>query len=41
MTKNVLGELEKRLATGPLGHDAPVPFFHFYGGGMHRDVLGA
>src|SRR6195952_5206447 len=23
MTKNVLGELEKRLATGPLRHDAP------------------
>jgi 8-oxo-dGTP pyrophosphatase MutT (NUDIX family) len=41
MTKNVLGELEKRLATGPLRHDAPVPFFHFYGGRMHRDVLGA
>jgi 8-oxo-dGTP pyrophosphatase MutT (NUDIX family) len=40
MTKNVLGELEKRLATGPLRHDAPVPFFHFYGGRMHRDVLG-
>ena len=41
MTKNVLGELEKRLATGPLRHDAPVPFFHFYGGRMHKDVLGA
>jgi 8-oxo-dGTP pyrophosphatase MutT (NUDIX family) len=41
MTKNVLGELEKRLATGPLKHDAAVPFFHFYGGKMHRDVLGA
>jgi 8-oxo-dGTP pyrophosphatase MutT (NUDIX family) len=40
MTKNVLGELERRLATGPLRHDAPVPFFHFYGGRMHRDVLG-
>ena len=40
MTKNVLGELEKRLATGPLTHDAAVPFFHFYGGRMHRDVLG-
>jgi 8-oxo-dGTP pyrophosphatase MutT (NUDIX family) len=40
MTKNVLNELEKRLATGPLRHDAPVPFFHFYGGRMHRDVLG-
>ena len=41
MTKNVLGELDRRLATGPLRHDAPVPFFHFYGGKMHRDVLGA
>ncbi len=41
MTKNVLGELERRLATGPLEHDAPVPFFHFYGGKMQKDVLGA
>ncbi len=41
MTKNVLGELEKRLATGPLSHDAAVPFFHFHGGKMHKDVLGA
>jgi 8-oxo-dGTP pyrophosphatase MutT (NUDIX family) len=41
MTKNVLGELERRLATGPLSHDAPVPFFHFYGGKMQKDVLGA
>src|SRR3954465_2283715 len=41
MTKNVLGELEKRLAAGPLSHNAPVPFFHFYGGRMHKDVLGA
>src|SRR4051794_40522643 len=41
MTKNVLGELEKRLAGGPLSHDAAVPFFHFYGGKMHKDVLGA
>jgi 8-oxo-dGTP pyrophosphatase MutT (NUDIX family) len=40
MTRNVLGELQKRLATGPLHHDALVPFFHFYGGRMHRDVLG-
>jgi 8-oxo-dGTP pyrophosphatase MutT (NUDIX family) len=40
MTKNVLGELERRLATGPLRHDAPVPFFHFYGGKMQRDILG-
>jgi hypothetical protein len=41
MTRNVLGELEKRLASGPLSHDAPVPFFHFYGGKMQKDVLGA
>jgi 8-oxo-dGTP pyrophosphatase MutT (NUDIX family) len=41
MTRNVLNELEKRLATGPLNHDAEVPFFHFYGGKMHKDVLGA
>jgi len=34
-------ELEKRLATGPLDHDAAVPFFHFYGGKMQKDVLGA
>jgi len=40
MTKNVLGELERRLATGPLRHDADVPFYHFHGGKMHRDVLG-
>src|SRR5665213_1060866 len=40
MTKNVLNELEKRLATGPLNHDAAVPFFHFYGGKMQKDVLG-
>src|SRR5712672_3936824 len=39
MTRNVLNELEKRLATGPLNHDAEVPFFHFYGGKMHKDVL--
>ena len=41
MTRNVLGELEKRLATGPLNHDAAVPFFHFRGGKMHKDILGA
>jgi 8-oxo-dGTP pyrophosphatase MutT (NUDIX family) len=41
MTKSVLNELEKRLATGPLNHDAAVPFFHFYGGKMQKDVLGA
>jgi 8-oxo-dGTP pyrophosphatase MutT (NUDIX family) len=41
MTKRVLGELETRLATGPLDHGAEVPFYHFYSGKMHRDVLGA
>jgi 8-oxo-dGTP pyrophosphatase MutT (NUDIX family) len=40
MTRNVLNELDKRLATGTLRHDADVPFYHFYGGKMHRDVLG-
>jgi 8-oxo-dGTP pyrophosphatase MutT (NUDIX family) len=40
MTRSVLGELERRLATGPLRHDAPVPFFHFYGGKMQKDILG-
>jgi len=39
MTVQVLGQLRKRLATGPLRHDAAVPFFHFYGGKMHMDVL--
>ncbi|MBR0974230.1 MULTISPECIES: NUDIX hydrolase [Bradyrhizobium] len=39
MTRNVLNELDTRLATGPLGHDAPVPFFHFYGGKMQKDIL--
>ena len=28
------------LAAGPLSHEAAVPFFHFYGGKMHKDVLG-
>lgn len=41
MTRNVLNELERRLAAGPLKHDVPMPFFHFYGGKMHKDVLGA
>jgi len=40
MTRNVLGVLGKRLADGPLHHDAAVPFFHFYGGKMQKDVLG-
>src|ERR1700753_2587203 len=41
LATKVLNELDKRLATGPLKHDAPVPFFHFYGGKMQKDVLGA
>jgi 8-oxo-dGTP pyrophosphatase MutT (NUDIX family) len=40
MTKRVLSELEGRLASGPLRHDARLPFFHFYGGKMQRDTLG-
>lgn len=40
MTRNVLNELDKRLSTGALRHDADVPFYHFYSGKMHRDVLG-
>jgi 8-oxo-dGTP pyrophosphatase MutT (NUDIX family) len=41
MTRNVLNELGRRLASGPLRHDVDVPFFHFYGGKMQKDVLGA
>jgi 8-oxo-dGTP pyrophosphatase MutT (NUDIX family) len=39
MTRNVLNQLDRRLAAGPLKHDAPLPFFHFYGGKMQMDVL--
>ncbi len=39
MTVQVLGHLRKRLATGPLRHDAPIPFMHFYGGKMQTDTL--
>ena len=39
MTKNVLNQLQKRLATGPLNHNAPLPFFHWYGGKMQLDML--
>ncbi len=39
MTKTVLRELDRRLATGPLSHAAEVPFFHYYGGKMQRDVI--
>ena len=41
MTKNVLNELNRRLETGELRHDADLPFYHFYDGKMRRDVLGA
>jgi 8-oxo-dGTP pyrophosphatase MutT (NUDIX family) len=41
MTRNVLNELERRLSMGPLSHDAALPFFHFYGGKMQKDILAA
>ena len=41
MTKNVLNELNRRLETGALRHDADLPLYHFYDGKMRRDVLGA
>ena len=41
MTQKVLNELGKRLSTGPLRHDAEVPFFRAEGGGMRRDILQA
>jgi len=39
MTTRVLQQLDRRLAAGPLRHDAPLPFFHFYGGRMQMDML--
>lgn len=39
MTQRVLGELEARLALGPLTHDVPVPFFHFRNGQLLRDLI--
>jgi 8-oxo-dGTP pyrophosphatase MutT (NUDIX family) len=39
MTVQVLGHLRRRLATGPLRHDAPIPFMHFYNGKMQTDTL--
>jgi 8-oxo-dGTP pyrophosphatase MutT (NUDIX family) len=39
MTVKVLQQLEIRLAAGPLRHDAPIPFFHFYGGKMQMDMM--
>ena len=41
MTQKVLDELGKRLSTGPLRHDAEVPFFRAEGGAMRRDILQA
>jgi hypothetical protein len=35
----VLQQLEIRLASGPLRHDAPIPFFHFFGGKMQMEML--
>jgi 8-oxo-dGTP pyrophosphatase MutT (NUDIX family) len=39
MTRRVLGELETRLATGPLSHETPVPFFHFRNGQLLRETI--
>ncbi|MBY0382232.1 MAG: NUDIX hydrolase [Xanthobacteraceae bacterium] len=39
ITRRVLGELEARLATGPLSHQAPVPFFHYRNGQMLCDTI--
>jgi hypothetical protein len=41
MTKNVLNQLQKRLAQGPLSHNAPLPFFHWYSGKMQMDLIPA
>ncbi len=40
ITRRVLGELEARLAIGPLSHrHAELPFFHYRGGAMQRDII--
>ena len=39
MTKNVLNQLQHRLSTGPLNHNAALPFFHWYNGKMQLDIL--
>jgi 8-oxo-dGTP pyrophosphatase MutT (NUDIX family) len=39
MTKNVLNQLQARVSTGPLRHDAALPFFHWYSGKMQLDML--
>lgn len=41
MTKNVLNQLQKRLALGPLHHQSPLPFFHWHDGKMQMDMLPA
>jgi 8-oxo-dGTP pyrophosphatase MutT (NUDIX family) len=41
MTQKVLDELGQRLATGPLRHDAEVPFFRGEAGAMRRHILQA
>jgi 8-oxo-dGTP pyrophosphatase MutT (NUDIX family) len=39
MTKNVLRELDQRLAAGPLRHDSDIPFFHFFGNKMQKEIM--
>ena len=39
MTRNVLNELDRRLATGALRHDADMPFYYAHGGKMQRHLL--
>lgn len=39
ITRHVLSEMEVRLAAGPLSHRGPVPFFHFRGGALQRNVI--
>ncbi|MBX9709422.1 MAG: NUDIX hydrolase [Xanthobacteraceae bacterium] len=38
ITRQVLDELEARLAAGPLSHRVTVPFFHFRRGTMQRET---
>lgn len=39
ITRRVLGELQARLAAGPLSHTAAVPFYHSRAGHMLRDLI--
>lgn len=39
MTIRVLEQLERRLQAGPLCHDAPIPFFHFFAGKMQMEMM--